>query len=280
MSAPKQEMTRMLDATAGHGDTEDMARDLLAALPKEDALGPHAKARVWAKIRSPKRRPVPVSLRVLAFAVLLLASAALAEKRMHLLGAFTSSSVGSGTELGGAAALTPSSSTQTPLGVLPSAPAPETELAPTAAPAPPPIAALPEANAPTFQAPSGHAVQSADRIAAVVSSAAVPPRVPVPVPSAAPEPARSMEEAELVLDGLRALRKEGNPSRAEVLFSQYLARHPGGALAEDAMGYRMEAADRMGSPEAARLAASYLKSHPAGRYVGLAQRLSDRPEAK
>ncbi|NOU33093.1 MAG: hypothetical protein HOO96_34780, partial [Polyangiaceae bacterium] len=86
------------------------------------------------------------------------------------------------------------------------------------------------------------------------------------------------EETDLVLDGLRALRREHDPARARSLFSRYLSRHPGGPLAEDALGYSMEAADAQGaSAEAARLSAAYLRAYPSGRYAALAERLKILP---
>lgn len=258
MSTPSTPVTRLSRTNAG-----DTAGRLLAALPEVDAVSPHAKGRVWAKLRAPKRRGVPLTLRVLAFAVLLLASAALAESRMHLLSAFTTASSLTGTEHGGAAAL-PTASTAIAVTAPPALAAPEP--APAAAQPTPDTEPEPATKPLAFRATHAHAAAS--------DTAPAPSSVPLPAAAPTQEPPRSTEEAELVLDGLRALRKEGNPARAQTLFSQYLERHPSGALAEDAMGYQLEAADRMNAVNTSKLAQSYLSAFPQGRYVALARRLN------
>lgn len=240
------------------------ARMLLAALPQGDATAPHTKGRVLARLHAPKPPRIPTSMRILAFAVLLLASAALAESRMHILGSFTSSSSSRGAEQGGSV-----SSNQAPATAAPRI-APSASIAPlvaTAADLAPPEPAMVASHEP--EAPPKPQVFPA----AMPSHRVTPTAVAVPSVVPTQEAARSMEEAELVLDGLRALRKEGNPARASALFSQYLAKHPNGALAEDAMGYRLEAADRTGSADTGHLADAYLRAYPHGRYVQLAERL-------
>lgn len=260
MSTPLQPLRE----TVGKGDP---AADLIARLPKTAPIDPNAKARLWAKLQAPQRMrvSVPLSVKLAAAAVLLLASAAFAENRLHLLGAFSSSSTGTSTESGAGPATVASAPRLIPSAVFHEPEVPSVEPSPT-----PAIASLPA---------SAHVPAAAPRIImqttpTATTATAAPPSAPLP--SASAEPAKSMDEAELVLDGLRALRKEGDPARARALFSQYLAKHPNGALADDALGYQMEAADRAGSPDAARLANAYLAARPAGRYVSLATRLREK----
>ena len=265
MNTPLARLRELRD-DVGPGDP---AADLVSALPKTEPVGSNSKARVWTKIHAPRRARIPLSLRLAAAAILLMASAAVAGNRMHWFGAFSSIVSGAGSESGaGAAAPTVAIPKKLPLPPVSRLdPREGAEAIPSADPTPEPV-----------RVPATPVRVSAPVAPMAGVSVAARPIEPAP-PAAAPvsaEPARSLDEAELVLDGLRALRKEGNPTRARTLFSQYLAKHPNGALAEDAMGYQMEAADRAGSPDAATLGRVYLSSHPSGRYVGLARRLRDK----
>lgn len=276
MSSP---LIRLLDEGTTGMRERDRARDVLEILPKPDAATSHAKGKVWAKLRRPVRRRIPVPFRVLAFAMLLLASAAFAENRIHFLGSFTSLSLHSGSENAGAlASAGAASNPPLPTAIAATQPISTVDTAPVPVPS---VSAQPavEAEQPviaTFRAPlptSGRVSGTPSTPSAAHAAATAGATASAPVAVEAPEAARSMEEAEVVLDGLRALRKEGDPARAYNLFTHYLAKHPTGMLVEDAMGYRMEAADRMGSLTGPALAESYLKAYPRGRYLMLAKRL-------
>jgi hypothetical protein len=86
------------------------------------------------------------------------------------------------------------------------------------------------------------------------------------------------EEAALVLDGLRALRREHDATRASVPLARYIKRFPEGALVQEALAISIEAALVRGDQRAAAgLAEQYLKRFPAGRFVGFARKATDRP---
>jgi hypothetical protein len=116
--------------------------------------------------------------------------------------------------------------------------------------APPPVAPPPPASSVTRQpvaAPRAHHL--------------APPAAPTP-------PVET--ESEVVLEGMRALRLEKNPVRARALLGRYLERNPGGALAEEALALSIEAAVAHHDPDAAALAARYLRRYPAGPFRPLA----------
>jgi hypothetical protein len=112
---------------------------------------------------------------------------------------------------------------------------------------------------------------------------------PVAAPEAAPVPASDPventearvaaappEEAALVLAGLRALRRQHDPTQAGVLLARYLNRFPQGVLAQEALAIAIEAAQARGDRQtAAQLAARYLERFPAGRFVHLARKTVD-----
>lgn len=137
----------------------------------------------------------------------------------------------------------------------------------------------PEVVAPEVVAPE---VASADVASAPVSPAK-------PTENAAPRRSertlgnkpRLKEEGEdpsEVLEAIRALRKQGDAARAQVLLDQYLKTHPAGALSEDALVLSIEAALARHDPRAADYARRYLKSFPKGRFRALAERvLASRP---
>jgi transmembrane sensor len=63
-------------------------------------------------------------------------------------------------------------------------------------------------------------------------------------------------------------------AEAERWFANYLTEQPHGPLAREALGRRMEALDRSGNLEAARMvAASYRRAYPRGPHIRLAERL-------
>jgi outer membrane protein assembly factor BamD (BamD/ComL family) len=82
-------------------------------------------------------------------------------------------------------------------------------------------------------------------------------------------------EASLVLQAVRALRRDGDPARANALAEEALRRYPHGAQAEEALVVLLKAAEARGDkPAAQRLARTYLATHPAGRFTDLAKRLA------
>lgn len=74
-----------------------------------------------------------------------------------------------------------------------------------------------------------------------------------------------------VVDGMRALRLDRNPVLARELLARYLARHPTGALAEEALALSLEAAVTHRDTDADALAARYLQRYPAGPFSVLAR---------
>jgi hypothetical protein len=81
------------------------------------------------------------------------------------------------------------------------------------------------------------------------------------------------EDPSEVLEAIRALRKQGDAARAQVLLDQYLKTHPSGALTEDALVLSIEAALARHDPRASEYAKRYLNRFPNGRFRSLAQRV-------
>ena len=69
---------------------------------------------------------------------------------------------------------------------------------------------------------------------------------------------------------MRALRVERNPVRARGLLARYLADHPNGNLAEEALALSIEAALAHGDGDVAALADRYLRLYPRGSFRELA----------
>jgi hypothetical protein len=85
--------------------------------------------------------------------------------------------------------------------------------------------------------------------------------------------ATSADESALILYAVRALRRDGDPVRAQALAEEALQRYPRGAQVEEAMALAMEAAGARGDVAGARRAAlRYLERYPAGRFADRAQR--------
>jgi hypothetical protein len=117
-----------------------------------------------------------------------------------------------------------------------------------------------------------------------VAPRAVAPAAPA-APEIAPEPGviekpsdarpakpRPGEDPTQVAEAVRALRKQGDPARAQALLDQYLKSNPRGALSEDALALSIEAAVARKDPRAADYARRYLARYPNGRFRAQAER--------
>jgi hypothetical protein len=93
-------------------------------------------------------------------------------------------------------------------------------------------------------------------------------QLPKETEPAAPSPvkAASAQETTLLMAAVHSLRREHDPLRAGVLLDDYLARYPGGVLAEEALALAIEAASARGDTQAATLAHTYLQRYPHGRF--------------
>jgi len=110
-----------------------------------------------------------------------------------------------------------------------------------------------------------------------VKPAAAPPATQ----AATTEPRYSAsDESKLIVRAVRALRREGDPARAEALAEQALSRFPRGAQVEEAMDLVMESTAAKGDAAGAQRAASaYLERFPSGRFVDrAAQILASSPK--
>jgi hypothetical protein len=101
---------------------------------------------------------------------------------------------------------------------------------------------------------------------------APPPNDAKPLARPAEKP-RAGEDPSQVAEAVRALRKQGDPVRAQALLDQYLRQNPRGALSEDALALSIEAAAARKDPRAADHARRYLARYPNGRFRGLAERV-------
>lgn len=135
----------------------------------------------------------------------------------------------------------------------------------------------------------GRAPAPSQRSAAGVALPTTPSRSPIPVPETAAAPPASTpeapatassqgqvrsrsrlatpEESQVLLEAMRALRIERSPSRARAMLEAYLARHPKGALAEEALVMLVEAAAIHGDADAKVLAARYFAQYPRGAFA-------------
>ena len=97
---------------------------------------------------------------------------------------------------------------------------------------------------------------------------------------AAPAPPPVSEDTSTVSAAMRALRVERNPVRARGLLARYLAEHPNGNLAEEALAMSIEAAVAHHDADVAALASRYLRVYPHGSFQSLArQALAAQPAA-
>jgi hypothetical protein len=102
--------------------------------------------------------------------------------------------------------------------------------------------------------------------------------MPVPARAARKEAPRDKAAAEdesaLMIDAVRALRHDHDPSRAKALAEDVLQRYPHGAQVEEAMAVATQAALEAGDlTEARRSAERYLETFRAGRFADRARRV-------
>jgi hypothetical protein len=83
--------------------------------------------------------------------------------------------------------------------------------------------------------------------------------------------AEASPHAILVVQAVKALRRDGDTVRAVQLLGEYLRLEPEGALTEDALALGIEATAARDPARAAALARRYLARYPAGRFAGLAR---------
>jgi len=90
---------------------------------------------------------------------------------------------------------------------------------------------------------------------------------------------RRDRDSGLVVQAMRALRRDGDPALARALSATYLERHPDGALAEEALALIIEAAVAHPDADARALGARYLRQYPNGPFRGLARQAGRTPAA-
>ena len=81
-----------------------------------------------------------------------------------------------------------------------------------------------------------------------------------------------LEDPSLLVEATRALRHTHNPRRARALAARYLAAHPTGALAEEALAISIEASLEEHAPDCAQLSRRYLELYPHGSFRTYAER--------
>jgi hypothetical protein len=99
------------------------------------------------------------------------------------------------------------------------------------------------------------------------------PALPEPAKSSTPSTPPMSDESVMVAEAFRALRQDGDRARAAALLDGYLAEHADGELLEEALGLRMEAAQRAGD-DAGAFARRYVARFPRGKLHVLAERLA------
>jgi hypothetical protein len=85
-------------------------------------------------------------------------------------------------------------------------------------------------------------------------------------------------ESTLMVEAVRALRRDGDAARAGQLAEEALRRYPRGMQVEEAMALAMEAASALGDgPGARRAAQRYAETFRVGRFADRAQRILAAP---
>jgi hypothetical protein len=156
---------------------------------------------------------------------------------------------------------------------------------PTEAPVAPPVSPPSPARGSAFVSPPTTGVpdvSGAESAAGGSEPARSPTKAVVsnaPSTKVAPRDTSAVEdESTLIVRAVRALRRDGDPTRAEALAAQSLQRFPHGAQVEEAMDLVMESAFARGDvPEAQRAASAYLDRFRSGRFADRAQRILAPP---
>lgn len=126
---------------------------------------------------------------------------------------------------------------------------------------------------PTPEAPAAPLASSADEPtgAAPLAALAPPPPAPRLVGRASARENDRMrasphDDPSRLVDAIRALRTDRDPTRAARLLAEYLRMYPHGALAEEALALSIEAAADRKDPGAAAFAEQYVRKYPSGRF--------------
>jgi hypothetical protein len=123
---------------------------------------------------------------------------------------------------------------------------------------------------PLVTAPAAEATLAAD----ADKSAATRPLTRAKPEAAVARRAASEADAELLVEAMRA-RRGGDAQRVSELVDEYRARHPQGALQEEALILSVESAVARHAPNASALAREYLRRFPSGRFALQARRALD-----
>lgn len=89
-------------------------------------------------------------------------------------------------------------------------------------------------------------------------------------------PAKSLrpgEDPTRVVQAIRALRQQGDATKAQGLLNDYMKKNPNGALSEEALTLSIEAAHTRKDPKAKIYARRYLARFPNGRHRAFASRV-------
>ena len=262
-SAPLQ---RLVDARGGTPGLEPTwAVDVVRSAPDYQPV-PGRKQRLLLRLGRRRRAPAPLLLRFAVAAGLLVGGGAVASAALGYLPRWVARVYERIAPPRPIATASPpayrtrarngASPTASPLAPVPSEDAPPPAVAPApSVTADPPKAAFPAAR---------------DRVAAKGK----------PSRAASAGAGRSNDDPSLVMRGMRALRREGDPARARALAGRYLQSYPNGSVAEEALALAIEAALARGDADVVALARRYLQLYPGGPFLDLALRASSaRPGA-
>lgn len=142
------------------------------------------------------------------------------------------------------------------------------------APSPAPLTDVPS---PVVEAPSPRRSIPQAAPPAAPASATIEKKDDKPAERRVEKPRVAGEDPTQVAEAVRALRKQGDPARAQALLDHYLRSNPRGALAEDALALSIEAAAARRDPRAADYARRYLARYPQGRFRAVAERALGKP---